>query len=971
MLRTGTDPFRPETFGKRIQVERLIRAEGTAEYRLKDANGRLVSKLKTDLEAMLDHLNIQIENPCAVLDQENAKLFLKGDPADKYKFFLQSTDLYKMRATFAKIEDETRVRQEVTLKHESRKIELLEAAYEEAQKMFKNAKSFSHLAEELTAVKHRLAWSFVHAKEVECDQMKRVYEELEARADAHRAKMETHDNFVQKLTGEQRELNETLEKEQESISAIQKQQQTLKEKQRALRYPIQTKEAERKQMQRNIRQYQYRLVEIEKEKQKKRDDYQAYVSSLESKQARAARELAQLQEQLDQAHEEKNHLESQEKINFDAALDELNDRLDNCRRQRQEAKSEMDRIQSRIQAIRSQSADRLLAFGNKIPHLNQLIQQNLDRFDDPPIGPLGMYIQLPERFQHLALTTEVILKNVLNSYLVSNGRDKALLDKLKTKAQCYNTSILIAPRSRSKYSGLHTPSGSVADHALVSILNVEDPNVFNALIDVSKIETKVIFEERHAAEDATLIRSSDGVHFQRNVSEVYLPNGDKFIVRGGNLAYIVNKTIRHARVLSTDHTAELRHLEGRLERLQNDYETLKRDEGKMIQEGNEMNRKQKAQEEAIKEVNRRLHKLESDFTRMKNRQDLSMDTSIGDTTMLDEEKQEIEHDLKQCQQKLLELEEQLAEGNPEIEQIDDQIRTLRQDEVRIQARLEELRQETMAVYQQLAEAKAKKLKSSQNVDRYQHEANDKKQDYLEMARQVQESVRKASTICPRVDEDLKPPAVYNNQIKDLTHRMNVEKAKFDHMDLDELELDVEEKGKKYEHKAAQFEKFSRNVDRIAAMLSERKMKWEALRKEIAHRTSMGFNKYMIKRNFAGRLKFDHTNQRLDISVVANDAHKTKLSIVNDMKQLSGGERSYTQVALLMALGECIECPFRVMDEFDVFMDSINRTQTLKLLIDTAKEEATKQFIFVTPNDLSSIKEDAMVKIQKLLPPRDR
>ncbi|KAH9094769.1 hypothetical protein Ae201684P_010009 [Aphanomyces euteiches] len=188
--------------------------------------------------------------------------------------------------------------------------------------------------------------------------------------------------------------------------------------------------------------------------------------------------------------------------------------------------------------------------------------------------------------------------------------------------------------------------------------------------------------------------------------------------------------------------------------------------------------------------------------------------------------------------------------------------------------------------------------------------------------------------------------------------MNVEKAKFDHMDLDELELDVEEKGKKYEHKAAQFEKFSRNVDRIAAMLSERKMKWEALRKEIAHRTSMGFNKYMIKRNFAGRLKFDHTNQRLDISV-------------NDMKQLSGGERSYTQVALLMALGECIECPFRVMDEFDVFMDSINRTQTLKLLIDTAKEEATKQFIFVTPNDLSSIKEDAMVKIQKLLPPRDR
>jgi hypothetical protein len=45
------------------------------------------------LDKVLDFLNIQIENPCVVLDQENSKTFLKGSPHDKYKFFLRATGL--------------------------------------------------------------------------------------------------------------------------------------------------------------------------------------------------------------------------------------------------------------------------------------------------------------------------------------------------------------------------------------------------------------------------------------------------------------------------------------------------------------------------------------------------------------------------------------------------------------------------------------------------------------------------------------------------------------------------------------------------------------------------------------------------------------------------------------------------------------------------------------------------------------
>jgi chromosome segregation ATPase len=137
----SSDAFRPDQFGGKIVVERVIHRDGSAEYRLKDAKGVVVSRLKADLDAMMDHLNIQADNPCAVLDQENAKLFLKGNPQDKYRFFLQSTGLFKMRETYLKIDERTRTMAESTLKTEVTKIATLKKALDEAKRQWSEAQS--------------------------------------------------------------------------------------------------------------------------------------------------------------------------------------------------------------------------------------------------------------------------------------------------------------------------------------------------------------------------------------------------------------------------------------------------------------------------------------------------------------------------------------------------------------------------------------------------------------------------------------------------------------------------------------------------------------------------------------------------------------------------------------------------------------------------------------------------------------
>ena len=111
--------------------------------------------------------------------------------------------------------------------------------------------------------------------------------------------------------------------------------------------------------------------------------------------------------------------------------------------------------------------------------------------------------------------------------------------------------------------------------------------------------------------------------------------------------------------------------------------------------------------------------------------------------------------------------------------------------------------------------------------------------------------------------------------------------------------------------------------------------------------------FLSMRGYSGRLKFDHDAETLSIKVQPDSARTDALQgrVAKDTKTLSGGERSFATVSFLLALWEAMECPFRCLDEFDVFMDAVNRRISMKLLIDTARETHSRQYILMTPQDM--------------------
>ncbi|GKZ40075.1 structural maintenance of chromosomes protein 6, partial [Aspergillus brasiliensis] len=138
---------------------------------------------------------------------------------------------------------------------------------------------------------------------------------------------------------------------------------------------------------------------------------------------------------------------------------------------------------------------------------------------------------------------------------------------------------------------------------------------------------------------------------------------------------------------------------------------------------------------------------------------------------------------------------------------------------------------------------------------------------------------------------------------------------------------------------------------LKATLKLRKNRWLIFRSHISSRAKAQFTYLLSERSFRGRLLTDHEGKLLDLQV---EPDITKDSAGRGAKTLSGGEKSFSQVCLLLALWEAMGSPIRCLDEFDVYMDHINRKMAIDMLMLAARRSIGRQFILITPGSRAEI-----------------
>lgn len=149
-------------------------------------------------------------------------------------------------------------------------------------------------------------------------------------------------------------------------------------------------------------------------------------------------------------------------------------------------------------------------------------------------------------------------------------------------------------------------------------------------------------------------------------------------------------------------------------------------------------------------------------------------------------------------------------------------------------------------------------------------------------------------------------------------------------------------------------------------MTQRRKALEGCTTHLAKQISSQFHILLKKRGYNGKMVLDHHKKQLTMEVKVEQSGKSAMT--KDMKALSGGERSFTTVCFILALWTTIDSPTRMLDEFDVFMDMVNRRVSMAMLLKEAKSMYTKQHIFLTPQDISHHIGDVDICIHRLSDP---
>lgn len=157
----GEGAYLPDDYGKSIIVERHFTKSGSSGFKLKNAQGRIVSTKKAELDAITDYFSLQIDNPMNVLSQDMARQFLStSSPAEKYKFFVKGVQLEQLDQDYRLIEESVDQIEE-KLRTQEPNLRFLENKRDMAKKKLELSDKHDSLRERIRNFRHQLAWSHV------------------------------------------------------------------------------------------------------------------------------------------------------------------------------------------------------------------------------------------------------------------------------------------------------------------------------------------------------------------------------------------------------------------------------------------------------------------------------------------------------------------------------------------------------------------------------------------------------------------------------------------------------------------------------------------------------------------------------------------------------------------------------------------------------------------------------------------
>ncbi|CAG8672880.1 433_t:CDS:10, partial [Cetraspora pellucida] len=941
----GADAYRHDMYGDSIIIERRISRDGSNGYKIKTCGGKVVSGKRDELTAILDHMAIQVDNPMNVLSQDTARQFLHSSSSeDKYKFFMKGTQLTQLSEDYELIRESIETTQNI-IKHKKEVLPDLLRAAKDAEARYKDMEKARELEVLVSNLKDQIAWAQVEEKEQEV-----------AEAEANLLKARRRLPSVQA----------NLEKEQKKFDEINLVISELEQKLHEHATTTQPLQNRKKELQMQVKEKTKQLREIHKEEREINDHIKNLKHSVETYRAKINEEALKLQDDnrqrrdytLNAVKERENEVNilTEERHVLLTKAENLVEKLEHIKNEKRSimlnirrTEDEILRHNDLIQQLRDQRSDNLKAFGPSIPDvLNAIAHES--RWHKIPVGPFGRYIKLikPEWRN----TLESVVGNSLTAFSVSNHHDQQLLSGILKRFHC-NSPIIVGEDDRFDYS-----SGEPSSRYL-TILRFDDENVKRRLIVQYHIESVILVENRAEADK---IMYNDGKGFPYNVSACYTVDGFKVGHKGGGYSTQSIFPYRGPSRFTQDIDSQIRDTQEKINDaayLKSRYITEIRRADSEIERANQ---EQREIQNKINENQRRGKQLNNEIIQLK--EDLQEDEPAN-IAALEEAIREAEIEIEQYKRNYASLQEQKV-------QLDNEQLPLVTEIEEVSKQLNDMSSEVDVLNEQIEEQVSMRVTCTNNKSHWerkmtseQQKINAAEEDVKNKQYILEDWTKQAADYCPERVEVTKPANELDREIKQIQTRLR-EREKEHGSSLEEIASDMTVKRDAYRHAKTEIGHMEKFIQDLKLALHSRMQKWRNFRTYISVRARIQFSFQLSKRGYTGKLLFDHQNKKLTLRVQIDE--QTNQNTDKDPKSLSGGEKSFSTICLLLALWEAMGCPIRCLDEFDVFMDAVNRRISMRMMIETARDSDCTQYILITPQDASNVSPGPDVRVHRLQDP---
>ncbi|KNC81830.1 hypothetical protein SARC_05867 [Sphaeroforma arctica JP610] len=955
LTNAGEDAFKNEIYGDIIIVERTISQNSASGYKLKSSDGKEVSRKRDDLQEILDFFTIQIDNPVQILTQDNSKEFLsKDDPVEKYNFFYKATSLMQLANDYSKIKET---------------VNSLEISGEEAKHTYDRAKKELKRAEEKVKAATEL-----RKKQ---DEIARLTDEW---AWANHIEVKTEYATVEKYISE---LQDTIPEKQALLGQCEKKKTTL-QKQKKKRFDVANVLAGQRDemLQRNPQ-----IIAQQKENKKKLRALHADAANIESEinvmksdQVNYGKEIEKVRqrmhqikperdpvdhiiaEKLDQVNQIKqeaaNTKEKMESLRYDTR--DVESKLESLTGQRMQLDNQRIKVKNEMRNLKGALKDNVEVWGEGISQLIRLIDKNTKFFEKRPVGPLGAFVAVKESEYNIAL--EASMGKNMSTFLINSHRDAHVMNQLINKvytAQRFRGKkkppLMIAKFADYRYN-TNTTRAKCSYPTIMDLIEVENTQAFNGLLELSRIEQTIICPSRQEAQIAAR-------HNYKNVKDVLDISGAQIT----DDSYMSNYKPQPPR-FQMDVAGSIVECENEMQRLNAQVQTvdeqinvLKRDLQGLSQNGKHYNTLLRKYNIQIRDSQMDLEGLYSQKQEMEKPEEEEQFEQIIESYEI--KIGELNADITVQKERLEEIREKYhiqAEANKvttaKVARMQDEDREIKQ---RVDAAIEEVRE----LGQQIDKIHAEAEQHKHSIAEIEAKIAEMRVEAEQLHKHVVASYEQAKAACP---EELTP----NDEASVLETMLLGKKKSLDRMERDQGRVEDIEKAlvdarKRHDGIVQSFKEGKRLSKMLSYMLQQRMEKFASFKASLKARVKLRFTHLLGQQKFRGQVHINHHKKLLHIKVEpkATENEKTR-----ETKTLSGGERSFSLVCFLIAVWDAMDCPFRALDEFDVFMDMANRKLSMELLEQVAMQMKNRQFIFITPQTMQGQKQGKYKRITRIAPP---